>query len=105
MILTAHFPTALGLCEYWGVDTGCNYDGRHERPTRCKGLGRRYCDRAPEVDECPEACRYEVRGTYCGFYLTSPWIIMLRPILFHLPLSAGAEMHSLSEMTGYIYYL
>jgi hypothetical protein len=53
-------PVSLGLCEYWGVEIGCSYDGRYEKPMRCQGMGRRYCDRAPEVKECPEACQYQV---------------------------------------------
>lgn len=43
-------------CEYWGVGL-CTYDGSHQRPERCTGQGRRYCDRAPEATICPAACR------------------------------------------------
>mmetsp|Transcript_16145 Transcript_16145/g.41249 ORF Transcript_16145/g.41249 Transcript_16145/m.41249 type:complete len:483 (+) Transcript_16145:94-1542(+) len=58
----ALLPAALASnCEYWGVDVGCDYDGRHRRPERCKGLGRRYCDRAPEAEDCPQACE----AKYC----------------------------------------
>eukprot|EP00951_Prasinocladus_malaysianus_P000362 scaffold2713_cov49-Prasinocladus_malaysianus.AAC.1 len=50
------------VCEFWGVSVGCNYNGDYKRPDRCKGLGRRYCDRAPEATECPEACTKSVSG-------------------------------------------
>lgn len=48
------------VCDYWGVESACKYDGRYKRPDRCTGLGRRYCDRAPEAKVCPEACNEKV---------------------------------------------
>ena len=65
LFVALHVPSSMAICDYWGVGTGCNYDGRHERPENCKGLGRRYCDRAPETKTCPEACRALVRTRYC----------------------------------------
>eukprot|EP00873_Tetraselmis_striata_P041596 jgi/Tetstr1/461860/TSEL_006939.t1 len=59
--LRQHGATAAtsGLpCEYWGVGL-CTYDGSYQRPERCTGQGRRYCDRAPEATACPAVCQPE----------------------------------------------
>eukprot|EP00951_Prasinocladus_malaysianus_P023942 scaffold205200_cov39-Prasinocladus_malaysianus.AAC.1 len=57
LTITTLIEGAAALCEYWGTGVGCNYDGDFKKPENCKGLGRRYCDRAPEVKECPPACQ------------------------------------------------
>lgn len=63
--LRQHGATAAtsGLpCEYWGVGL-CTYDGSYQRPERCTGQGRRYCDRAPEATSCPAVCQPEVQAS------------------------------------------